>query len=69
MNFESLELTDVLTSGAVNVKFSEGGEQGRTALIIALMLGLGYDFLAENYTPDSICGRSLVGTTYLYLFT
>jgi len=34
-------------------------EKGKSASILALLLGIGYDVGLPNYTPDSLCGWEL----------
>jgi hypothetical protein len=44
-----------------NVLAFQGLSQGKSASVVALLIGLGYDVLLENYVPTSLCGVSLKG--------
>jgi hypothetical protein len=40
-------------------------ENGKSASLIAVLLGLGYDVGLSNYSPDSLCGCELKGLTFV----
>jgi hypothetical protein len=67
MQFETAQWSEVFLSGElVGIRQDEsiGTEpegQGKSSVLIALLLGLGYDVLGEPYMPASLCGRDLQG--------
>jgi len=44
-----------------NVLTFSGVAEGKSASIIAILIGLGYDILLDNYSPSSLCGVGLKG--------
>ena len=44
-----------------NVTAFHGSMEGKSATIVALLIGLGYDILLDNYVPSSLCGLGLKG--------
>jgi len=46
-----------------NVLSFQGLSEGKSASIVALLIGLGYDIILENYVPTSLCGLPLKGNS------
>jgi hypothetical protein len=58
-NFMCIEEFDAPVT--TNVLAFQGLSEGKSASVVALLIGLGYDVLLENYVPTSLCGVSLKG--------
>jgi len=42
-----------------SIPYAGGGGDGKTAFIVAFLVGLGYDILLENQEPTALCGVQL----------